>query len=348
MQKKRVIWVDIAKFICIFCVMNSHLESKTKILFSFYVPFYLSLFFFCSGYVYRGNERFSVFFRKKVKQLFVPWLVFSNLNILLSQILSFNKHKALGEEVVWNLLQIRGKGDGLWFVAALFVAYLPFYFVILWLNKKEVTVKRLCFLVCVVWGLSCICDLYTRFSTLGLFRWGNNNLPWHMEYIFFAMFYMILGYLFRKKLEVQFDKLNTKKFCAGISIIYVVLVLAFKHLFGNNPVTEIVVNYVLQLMGISAVISISKFIKPNKYILYIGENTLLCFAFHGKIYSFMQTMLKKIAEDVYYYILNDIIYSTILSVVLTIVLSVILIIPIKITNKYFPNLIGRKRNSKKS
>ena len=126
MSNKRVGWVDIAKFICIFCVMNSHLESVTEPVFTLYSPFYLSLFFFCSGYVYHHRPGFGVFLQKKVHQLLIPWFFLSTANILLSQILSFNEHGSLMKELFWNLLQIRGKGDGLWFIAALFVAFIPF------------------------------------------------------------------------------------------------------------------------------------------------------------------------------------------------------------------------------
>ena len=62
--------------------------------------------------------------------MFVPWLVFSVFDIALSQLISFNVHESLLEELKWNFLQIRGQGDQIWFVAALFVAFIPFYFFI--------------------------------------------------------------------------------------------------------------------------------------------------------------------------------------------------------------------------
>lgn len=133
---KRIVWVDVVKYICILMVMLSHLEARTDVWSAFYTPFFLSAFFFVSGYVYRPKDSFNRFLYKKFRQLFVPWLVFSVFNILLSQTLSFNEHTGLLPELTWNFLQIRGKGDGIWFVAALFVAFIPFYFFINWYENK--------------------------------------------------------------------------------------------------------------------------------------------------------------------------------------------------------------------
>lgn len=129
-QTKRIEWVDIVKYVCIIMVMLSHLETRTGIWSVFYTPFFLSAFFFVSGYVYKPKGSFKEFMYKKFRQLFVPWFVFSVFDVALSQIISFNAHESLLEELKWNFFQIRGQGDQIWFVAALFVAFIPFYFFI--------------------------------------------------------------------------------------------------------------------------------------------------------------------------------------------------------------------------
>ena len=63
----RIDWVDIVKYVCIMMVMVSHLESRTDILKTFYTPFFLTAFFFVSGYVYREPANFKIFIRKKQK-----------------------------------------------------------------------------------------------------------------------------------------------------------------------------------------------------------------------------------------------------------------------------------------
>ena len=137
MTTKRIDWVDTVKFICIIFVMLSHLETCTGFWSAFYTPFFLTAFFFVSGYVYKPRAKFSELLYKKFRQLFVPWLIFSVFNLMLSQVLSFNEHKSLLNELVWNFLQIRGKGDGIWFVACLFVAFIPFYFFVKLYEKSN-------------------------------------------------------------------------------------------------------------------------------------------------------------------------------------------------------------------
>ena len=129
-QAKRIEWVDIVKYVCIIMVMLSHLETRTEIWSVFYSPFFLSAFFFTAGYVYKQRGDFKEFLHKKIRQLFVPWLVFSIFDLALSQVISFNAHESFLEELKWNFFQIRGQGDQIWFVAALFVAFIPFYFLI--------------------------------------------------------------------------------------------------------------------------------------------------------------------------------------------------------------------------
>ena len=199
--QKRIVWVDVVKYICILMVMLSHLEARTDVWQAFYTPFFLSAFFFVSGYVYKQSDGFKQFLYKKFRQLFIPWLVFSVFNILLSQVFSFNVHTAFLPELAWNFLQIRGQGDGIWFVAALFVTFIPFYFFIKWYEfiSQNGGHSKDTVAILIAWILSMISILYSRLLPEGIFPWGSAALPWHIEYIFQAMFYMVLGYIFQTK-----------------------------------------------------------------------------------------------------------------------------------------------------
>ena len=340
-MKKRIVWIDIAKYICIMCVMNSHLESSTNTLLAIYEPFFLTLFFFSSGYVYRFSNNFPVFLRKKVSQLFVPWLFFSVVNILIAQVFSFNVHKPLATELFWNMLQIRGHGDGLWFLSALFMAFIPFFFLIRWYEHNTIPTKSR-WLFCISLSLSLISNVYVIIMDSALLPWNTVALPWHLEYIFPAMFFMVLGYLFRVKFEEVFDKYNTPVFRWIIWCIYLCIVFLSQQITGNAFV-DTLMTYTSQLLGIASVISVCKILPTNKTMLYIGQNTLLCFALHGKAYSLLQTVIRKILPGIYRAILANALSSSLFSLLLTILLSFILLIPIWIINRWFPFLIGKKR-----
>ena len=294
-QAKRIEWVDIVKYVCIIMVMLSHLETRTEIWSAFYTPFFLSAFFFAAGYVYKPNNSFGVFLDKKIRQLFMPWLVFSVFDIVLSQIITFNEHDSLLEELKWNFLQIRGQGDQIWFVAALFVAFIPFYFFIRFYESKPQKINgggycnKCVVAIALAWLLSFSSILYTRLVPADIFPWNTTSLPWHIEYMFQAMFYMVLGYMFRHNMEAEFDKYNTLKLRIVALLAY--LVLVFVPFFGKVKVPmvgDILYHYLTVVVGIATLILIAKEIKANRYINYVGPNTLIYFALHGKALSVIQ------------------------------------------------------------
>lgn len=219
--KNRIEWVDTGKYICIMFVMLSHLQSGSEILDKFYSPFFLTVFFFLSGYVYRQPSSFKVHMVKKIKGLFVPWLIFSNFNILLSMVITLKGDRNFVSEYLWNFLQIRGHGDGIWFVAALFMAFIPFYFFIKWNKPKQAVVLAAL--------LSLTSVIYSRFLPDNVLPWGDSALPWHLEYMFQAMLWMVLGYYFKNGvlksgvvIEKDFDSFNTAAHRVILWIVYLV------------------------------------------------------------------------------------------------------------------------------
>ena len=345
-ETKRIEWVDVVKYFCIVMVMLSHLESNTVIWSTFYTPFFLTAFLFSSGYVYKPKQKFGGFLYKKVRQLFVPWLVFSLINIFLSQIISFNEHTDLLEDLKWNFLQIRGVGDEVWFVAALFIAFIPFYFIINLYEKAQLKFKKdksvLIVSIIAVWLLSLASTIYSYFMP-SVFPWDGNALPWHIEYVFIANFFMFLGYVFRHKCEGYFDKLKKMWILAIIWVIYLLLVyipLALKIEFVI--VVNILYTYISQIFGVATIILTAKMIKSNKYFDYVGQNTLIYFAFHGKVYSLIQTLLKRFLGNIYSSILANVALSSVFALCFSLLISVILIIPAWIINRWLPFLVGRK------
>lgn len=176
------------------------------------------------------------------------------------------------------------------------------------------------------------------------FPWETSALPWHLEYIFQAMFFMVLGYFFKVEFEENFDKYNTTRnriVCVGMYLLLVCI--PYFAQFQFSLVTSIVYQYVCQLFGIVCVISICKKVKSNRYVLHIGSNTLTCFALHGKIYSLVQTILKAFATEIYNDILSNTVTSSVFAIVFALGLSVILIVPIYVINRWFPFVLGRRK-----
>lgn len=166
--------------------------------------------------------------------------------------------------------------------------------------------------------------------------------------MFQAMFYMVLGYMFRHNFEELLDSHNTLAIRIVATILYILIVfIPFFARIEMPLLIDIVYQYAASFVGIFTLIMIAKKVKSNQYINYVGQNTLICFALHGKVYSIIQTVLKKVTTGFYTTVLNSTVASSIFCFALSLVLSVILIIPAYIINRWFPFIVGRKNDDKK-
>ena len=339
-RKKRIGWVDIAKFIGIFFVMLSHFESCPSFLREFFTPFYLAIFFFCSGYTYRHREGFSAFFRKKVRQLVLPWFIYSNLNIILSNIKSFKHHRSgFTTELFRNLLQIRYYDERLWFIPALFSAYLAFYFVIRWYEKKKDRGQLL--LLCAV--LAFLRKLYKQFMNPELLPWKLINLPWHIDYIPTALLFMVLGYLFRD-VEAPFDEKLDLKWKLLIAAVY--LLLVYVPYMGDISFVwfaDFFYDHLCHILGIILIIMIAKKIPAYKILLYIGSNTLIYFCLHNKAITALEVCFKRFLSGLYQTVTANPLLSALFCAAMTAIVALLLIIPTAFINRCLPWTVGRKK-----
>ena len=340
----RVIWIDIAKFIGIFFVVLSHFELCPDYLRVFFSPFYLSIFFFCSGYTYKAGSDFKTFFRKKLYQLLTPWFIYSNLNILLSGVKSFKDHQnSVSTEIIHNLMQIRYYDERLWFIPALFTAYIPFYFVIRSYEKKKNTKEIL--ILCMV--LCLIRQVYKAYMNPDFFPWHLTSLPWHIDYIPTAMLFMILGYLFRHEWETFYDQKVDNKTLAIIATFYLVLVYYdFLNGYEFSMLMDFVYDHLRHIVSLMMVIGIAKRIPENRYMSFIGSNTLIYFCLHNKVVTLIEVIVRTILPGVYK-TCEAAIPGTVFCFFATFVVSIILIIPTLFINRYLPWTVGKSLLEKK-
>ena len=194
------------------------------------------------------------------------------------------------------------------------------------------------------WSLSFISILYTRLVPAEVLPWNSTALPWHIEYMFQAMFYMVLGYMFRHNFEGMLDRHNTLMVRIVSTALYSLIVfIPFFAKIEMLLLVDIVYQYMASFVGIITLIMIAKTVKSNRYINYVGQNTLIYFALHGKALSLIQTLLKRCVGLFYGIVLNNTVYSSIFCFALSLVLSVILIIPTYIINRWLPFIVGRSK-----
>lgn len=342
---KRIEWVDSAKYFCAMAIIIEHINASPAELTVLFATWMLEGFFFLAGYVHKSSQSFKSFIIKKIRCLLVPWLVFSVLDITLSHIVSFREHKSFFNELLWNFAQIRGVKAQLWFLPALFMTFIPFYFFVELYEKKASpdNKSRPVFFVLISLGLFVLMILYNHLTEAHPYPWGNTSLPWYLDYVFIAMFPMVLGYFMRRNYEPLFDALNTRKnrIAALIAFLFLVYYPYLTALRLPAWLQEVQYRFINPYLGLAVVFSFCKVIRSNRYMSYIGQNTLLCFALHGKPLSFIEGLLRRLIPKVYGAICASTLSSFAFSLMLALIVSLVVIIPIYIVNRYFPFLIGK-------
>ena len=316
MDTNRIDWIDRMKAVCILFVLMAHLDCGKAVPQRLYMPFFLNGFLFTAGWVHR-QEAFFVFFRKKVRKLLIPWLVFSVGNLILSRLLSFQQHGDFWVELGWNLLQVRGQGDGVWFVAALWVAFFSFYLLIAW-HQRHGKDGHLLLFAAVLWSLG---QLYEARMDPALLPWNSKALPWHLEYIPHALFFMVLGWLCRQR-----GREISRWWMAAFGV------LLLPGIRIPEPVSGTI--------GVLALASFCNWLPPCRVLSCIGRNTLVCFALHGKVMSLLEWVLGHAGW--YSHALKDPLLSALLAAALAVGMALVLLIPSGIIDRWLPWLLGKE------
>lgn len=327
-KNKRINWIDIARGILMLFVIESHLECCPPIYKTIFGPVFLSGFFFISGYLFSEKTNFKEYFINKTKTLLLPFGILGLINILLRFVISFNKQKPILVQFKEFVFQI-GETSGLWFIACLYITSIIFYFINKLLKNNK---KKIYFTVITVCGI--ISFLYNKYIQI--------ELPWHIQKVGIAVFFMAIGLIYKNFIEERIRKYENKINLFFLILVYSFLLYLNYKIFNNAYIsinsydTEMLMYFILSLVSIWILVIVSKEISSNKWIEFVGKNTLVYFAFSGKIQSVLEVILKKYiiynASNIYY-----------ISVILTIIISILLGIPSIIINRYFPFILGKKK-----
>ena len=343
-SSERIVWVDIAKYICIFFVMCAHIETYTNVLSSFCESFFLMGFLFVAGYCYKNKYSFLEFLKRKTFQLLIPFFIWGALSILFHQLFPSARADSgsvagVFEEIGWFLLQIRGVNDGPWFIALMFIAYLPFYFLIKLYEKKRSRVTTIVFAI-VLFVLYLGGEIYS--SLMSPLPYGVNALPLHIEYLPKAFFFMFLGYEFKNSIESRLTKINKYVALAVITPLYIGLVLvSLFNLTGFNPFANIGFVFVYRIIGVIFLIYLSKALLPLRYFLFIGQNTIVVFPLHIYFVVAIRLFMHRFLNDFLNAVIANTFYATVFTLFEALVISLAAILPILVINKWLPIMSGK-------
>lgn len=289
----------------------------------FFSPVFLTTFFFVSGYLFKERCSFNKVFEQRTRTLLLPFLCLGMIMILMSQVLTFNAKVPFVDEVKGLLMQ-NGENQILWFIAALYVYSVVFY----WIERWSGNTSRLMIVCSLLFILNGVCV-----------KMGIPKMPWHIGSIGYACFYMGLGKWYKDH-EERVNRVIDNKWAVLLALAFYVSVIALFDLhvsFGGGQ--WIVDAWSVTVPGLIVMLYISKHLFQNScFLLFVGANTLFYFAFHGKVYSLLQTICQKMmAADS----LESEVGELLVAFCIVILDALILILPAQIVNRYCPFILGK-------
>lgn len=276
---KDILWIDYAKIIGIFLVVYGHLLQRTGLVYEelrwvwdLIYLFHMPLFFFISGYLYKGSQNWG----KILKGLVIPYLIYQLMFFPIVYIPSLVKE---GFSVTILLQYFVGiiLGDGYHTEFSRYVC-LPCWFLICIIQLRMIlNYVSMSFINSVLLVLGSIISLFVLKSC-------HINLYFNLDSTLMALPYFIFGYWMNKK-TIQ---------PAKVSLWGAVLLLAFSvceiGIYMINGPTQMngpsygrymILDFMGGLLGIGIVLIISNCRKSiSQYLKLLARNTLFIIFFH--------------------------------------------------------------------
>lgn len=288
-MNKRIEYIDISKGLLILIVLFDHICWQVKnneiennlvenLMNYFFVfnSFFMSAFFFITGFCSSFNKNFFQFLYTKIKRLLIPALFLGAIqNIIL---LVLTNPESLGIKPILRmflkmLVQIFVDGGQYWFLSAIFVANILFWTIYKIRNNY---LKAILIIL-----LYCIGVL--------LYNYNISNI-WSIQQALLLLPFMFLGYLLK-----GYD-IKLKYLC--IPLIYIILIFIYKYNNISSPIIAARIAFesywssinflVLGSLGSISIITISNFmrkINDFKLVEYIGKNSIIFYCLNWTIFE---------------------------------------------------------------
>ena len=325
-SQTRIAWLDTMKGILILFVLLSHSHAPS-IYVRFFAPFFLTMFFFVSGYTFSTKGSFRIFVMGKIKRLIVPLMTMGGIKLILANIIQGDR---ISERITGLLLQISGYNDDLWFIGCMFTASVLFYFVIRF-SKTNTKTENNAIIIFISIALSIVGWSSVMFL--------NAKWPWQLENALIMVAYMALGYVYRKYEDSIALELNSVKVIVSLSGIYILLFSIFDSSadIHKGIYAFPAVYIVMSLIAIPVLVAIAKRIsnaeKAGEVLQLFGRNTLFLYAFENYAILVFFKICNNLRID------NAYILSSV-----CVVFSVVILIPIaELFNRYIPWAVGKNR-----
>lgn len=274
---KRKSYLDILRGIGVFYVVLGHIAHISPVVqyvYSFHVP----LFFFISGILFAPSKYTSTscYIEKKVKSLLIPYFVFYIICLFYWYFVEYRLFGRGGDttfvqEAMFIFLgRVSISGGALWFLPCLFCVEVLYWFIHNERNRYQGIISALLLAV-----VGCLCIYYQFFpQAFGLLQ----------------AFVMIPFFAFGFLLKSSIETLNKSHWTLKISIICIAVFIQYLLLhhstlnIGSFELENYYTYLPIALAGIAFYLMLSLMIKRSVALEWLGQNSLLIFAFHAFIY----------------------------------------------------------------
>lgn len=276
-MKERILYLDIAKFIGIFCIYLGHFGSAAGNGYAFVFYFHVALFFFISGCSesLSSDVPWHKYILKNIKCILLPFYFFAFISLF-----TYCVYADSHSEIMPNI-QLILKGcirnqyfaGGLWFLTCLFIIKISFHFL-----RKLLKYKALIL-------ITCICLFIFAQTVINPTPLISPHMIYNIDsacyyIIFYALGYCCFDYI--NKLFIcdrPYKKIITA--CAGtICLLYSALLFWGKNLLNYLnviPNMNLVSSLLCPIMIIFFIFIVSKLLENVPLFLELGKNTLfLC------------------------------------------------------------------------
>lgn len=280
---QRLIFLDMAKAICIILVVIGHYHPENspewystvwKFIYSFHMP----LFMFASGYIYIATKReqaYGSFIWKKAKRLMIPYFVTSVLVITLKLVTQGNAYVADPVTLLSyaRMFYLPEAGYFLWFIWALW-----WMFVVVPLFKTPKS-RLVLFVISVVLAY----------------------LPVHLTNLFCISQFKGMFIYFMLGVTAFERKEFINRFRIRPAVIYFTFaVVEFLCLSGMGKDTFGILNRIVPFIGIAAVLQLSvqlkQWVADNKlnWMLQVSASSYIIYLLHTTFEGFVKAVLSRI------------------------------------------------------
>lgn len=327
----RLKWLDMVKGICVFSVLLAHCGIEHNYLQLVYTPFFLVLFFFISGYLFK-EKGVKISLRKLSHSLVIPYFLLCTFIILIG----IDNWQAIingNYSLILNRFKRVLLGYDLWFISCIIMVQL-YYIFLSHLYMKSIRSK-------VITASIFLLSVYIIEND------NSHTLPYYCDIALFALPFFIAGNVVKELLPNEWHPLQNKKWISIVLIIiYLVISLTMQHIFdmefhfAYNYYKSPILFIILACIGI---IIISLFSQSYQwhFIEKLGQNSLIIFAFNGKAHAITTLVLNSLG------ISKIIGFNSYLHAIAFCILQSFVLFAIAYTiNNYVPFLIGEKKKKK--